>query len=225
MTPSEESRNPTLALLLSCLCDGALAPEHRADLAKSGLTDETIRAHFIRSVPPTMLPKLLGFDVPVVRSALLFPFRSPTGGFTDHVRVKVFPPLISETGHTTKYLGPKGVPPRLYFCVPSLARVLKGDEPVWLVEGVKKALSVAQLSLPAVGFEGIEGWHVRGSRELLPDFDVIPVSGRVIELLPDGDWQTNICVERGVRRLATALRLRGARPRIVVLPNHLRVAS
>jgi hypothetical protein len=42
------SVNPTLALLLSGLYDGALAPEHREDLARSGLTDETLRAHYIR---------------------------------------------------------------------------------------------------------------------------------------------------------------------------------
>jgi hypothetical protein len=216
--------NPALERLLSRLYDGALAPEHREDLAKSGLTPETVQVNFIRSVPPSMLRSLLGFDVSDVRSALLFPFRSPVGGFLDHVRVKVFPSLTETAGHTTKYLGPKGVPPRLYFCAASLSAVLQSDTPVWLVEGCKKALAVAQLGLPAVGFEGIEGWHVRGSRELLRDFEAIPLRGRIVELLPDGDWQTNPDVERGVVRFASALRLRGARPRLVVLPDRLEAA-
>jgi hypothetical protein len=214
--------NPALELLLSRVYDGALAPEHRADLEKSGLTPETIQSHFIRSVPPAMIRPLLGFEVPpAVQSALLFPFRSPAGGFMDHTRVKIFPALTDAAGHATKYLGPKGAAPRLFLPIPTMAAVLNGDGPVWLVEGVKKSLAVAQLGLAAVGFEGIEGWHVRGSRELLTDFTVIPLRDRTIELLPDGDWQHNLNVERGVMRFATALRLRGARPRLVVLPDRL----
>ena len=49
--------NPALASLLSALYDGALAPAHRADLAASELTPETIRAHAIRSVPPERGPR------------------------------------------------------------------------------------------------------------------------------------------------------------------------
>jgi putative DNA primase/helicase len=168
-----------------------------------------------------MLRRLLGFDAPSVRSAMLLPFRAPAGGFMDHVRVKVFPSLTDAQGHTTKYLGPRGVGPRLYFCVPTMAAVIAAEGPVWLVEGAKKALAVAQVGLPAVGFEGIEGWHTRGSLDLLPDFDAIPLRGRTVELVPDADWQTNPAVERGVRRLGEALILRGARPRIVVLPQRL----
>jgi Domain of unknown function (DUF3854) len=213
--------NRALELLLSRIFEGALALEHQADLSKSGLVAETIRAHYIRSVPRSMLRRLLGFDVPALRSAMLLPFRSPSGGFMDHVRVRIFPTLTDRDGHTMKYLGPRGAGPRLYFCVPSMATVIGGDEPIWLVEGVKKALAVAQLGLPAVGFEGIEAWHVRGSRDLLPDFDAIPLRGRLVELVPDADWQTNPAVERGIRRLGVALCQRGARPRLVTLPAEL----
>src|SRR5262249_23231164 len=205
--------------------DGALAPEHRADLDKSGLTDETIRAHYIRSVPPAMIRPLLGFDVSEVRSALLFPFRSPDGGLMDHVRIKVFPTLTDTEGHTTKCLGPKGAPPRLYFTVWSLPALGNPAVPLWLVEGAKKALAVGQLGLPSVGFEGIEGWHARGAGELLPDFEALALRRRTVELLPDGDWQENPNVARGVQRFASALLLRGARPRIVVLPDGLEAAS
>ncbi len=217
--------NAALDLLLSKLYDGALAPDHRVDLQKSSLTDDTIRAHFIRSVPPAMIRPLLGFDLPEIRSALLFPFRSPAGGFLDHVRLKVFPMLTDAAGHTMKYLGPKGAAPRLYFTIWSLPILEDSTVPLWLVEGSKKGLAVGQLGLPAVAFEGIEAWHSRGFQQLLPDFDGIALRGRTIELLPDGDWQHNGAVERGVRRFASALALRGARPRLVVLPDHLEAAS
>ena len=114
--------NPTLTLLLSPLYDGALAPEHRADLMKSGLTPETITTHAVRSVPPTMLRSLLRFDVPSIRSALLFPFPDLRGNWRNHVRLKVFPPLSNAAGHTTKYLGPKGAPPRLYVPIPTMSQ-------------------------------------------------------------------------------------------------------
>jgi hypothetical protein len=210
----------TLHLLLSPLYDGALAPAHRADLAKSGLTEETIRTHRIMSVPPDMIRHLLGFDPTGVVSAMVLPFPDPTSGWFDHVRVKIFPTLIDRDGHQVKYLGPCGMAPRLYFPIPATA-VLSGMAPVWLTEGSKKALAVAQLGLPAVGFEGIEAWHTRGSTDLLPDFDLIPLAGRVVEVVADGDWQINSHVRRGVERLGAALAGRGARPRLVALPAGL----
>src|SRR6266516_3494141 len=42
-------------------------PEHLADLRKSGLADGTIAQQKIRSVPPHMIDKLLGFQVAWVR--------------------------------------------------------------------------------------------------------------------------------------------------------------
>lgn len=212
---------PWLAHLLSRVYDGALAPEHIADLRKSTLTDETIAAQFIRSVPPAMIGRLLGFDPPGVTSALLFPFRSPAGGFMDHVRIKLFPPLTDATGHAVKYLQPKGSRPRLYFVASCLERVLRSDEPLWITEGEKKACCVAQLGYPVVGIVGVQGWHAKGSCLLLPDFDAIPLRGRVIELLPDSDYQTNPDVERAIRSLGYALAARGAQPGVRLLPREL----
>ena len=106
--------NPTLALLLSSLYPGALAPAHRADLDKSGLTEATIRLQKIRAVPPDLIDRLLGFKSPQVDSAYLLPFADPQGGWMDHVRLRVFPAHTDREGRTVKYLGPKGVPPRLY---------------------------------------------------------------------------------------------------------------
>jgi len=208
-----------LAHLLSKVFDGALAPEHVADLRKSGLTDDTIAAQFIRSVPLSMIPRLLGFDLAGLRSALLFPFRSPLGGFMDHVRVKSFPALTAADGRAIKYLQPKGSTPRLYFVASCLREVLEGDGPLWLVEGEKKALNVAQRALPSVGFCGVEGWHAKGERRLLEDFNSIQLRGRIVEILPDGDYKTNPHVFRAIQRLGAALSARGAHPRVVLLPS------
>lgn len=210
--------NPHLDFLLSSLYDrSALHPEHLADLRKSGITDQTIRAQKIRTVPPSMIDLLLGFRAPKVTSAYLIPFGDPRGGWLDLVRLKVFPTLTTEKG-TIKYLQPRRSGVRLFFPLVTLARVLHGDEPLWATEGEKKALTAAQLGLPAVGFCGINGWHVKGSLALLPDFDCIYLRGRTVEMVPDGDIATNPNVERGARQFAEALERRGARVRLVHLP-------
>jgi hypothetical protein len=213
--------NPHHELLLSRAFDGALAPEHVTDLRKSGLTDEMIRAQLIRSVPPHMIPKLLGASWEKVRSALLFPFRSPAGGFMPHVRVKIFPPLSDAEGHSIKYLQPRGSGPRLYFIACCLREVLEGDAPLWVVEGEKKSAAVALLGLPAIGICGVEGWHIAGERRLLPDFDAIRLQDRIVEVVPDGDFEMNSHVRRAMHRFGDALAARGARPRAVLLPREL----
>src|SRR5262249_3198405 len=140
-----EARRHALALLLSPIYSGALAPAHLADLRLSGLSDETIRLHRIRSVPPAMIGGLLDFDRARIHSAMLIPFPDPsTGGFMRHVRLKIFPPLRDGSGHHMKYLQPRGSGSRLFFTLPTLRQSLEGMAPLWLVEGEKKALAVAQ---------------------------------------------------------------------------------
>ena len=206
-----------LLFLMSDVYANRLAAAHLADLRASGLTQETIALHRIRTVPPAMIARLLGFDVPAVQSAMLIPFPDPAGGFLNHIRMKVFPP-VKARGQHIKYLQPRGSGTRLFFTLMNLRDVIDSASPLWLVEGEKKALAVAQLGFPAVGFCGIEGWHRRGSTELLADFETLKLDGRGVELLPDGDWRTNFRVARGALRFAAALRARQARVRLVVLP-------
>jgi len=210
--------NPHLEFLLSRVFDDdRLHPEHLSDLRNSGLTDATITLQKIRSVPPHMIDLILGFPAPKVMSAYVIPFADPAGKWTPHVRMRIFPAYRDMNGRLVKYLGPRGGTPRLFFALATIGAALHGHEPLWLVEGAKKALAVAQLGLPAVGFEGIEGWHTAGSRDLLPDFSLVAMD-RVVELVPDGDVKTKDAVRRGTERLAAALARVGARPRLVALP-------
>src|SRR5437870_502735 len=181
--------NSHLNLLLSCIYDSNRVnhPGQLADLRKSGLADATIRVQKITDVPPGMIDPLLGFPTPKVTSAYLLPFPDPRGGWMDHVKMKVFSNNDETTdvrgdeleehrarwrynGGQRKYLVRRQSAPRLYFPIPTMRRALEGDEPVWVVEGMKKALAVMQLGLPAVGIESAWGWHVKGSTALLPDF-------------------------------------------------------
>ena len=131
---------------------------------------------------------------------------------------QIFPPLTTDDG-TIKYLQPKRSGVRIYFPIGALDAVRHTDHPVYIVEGEKKSLAVAQLGLPAVGICGIDSWHLAASRDLHPDLEVIPLHHRTVELVPDGDWATNPHVNRAVLGLGEALERRGARPRVVVLPK------
>jgi hypothetical protein len=210
--------HPTLSLLLSNLYDGALAPEHRADLERSGLTPETIAQQKILSVPPDLIDPLLGFKTPNVTSAYLIPFPSPRGGWMDFIRMKIFPPCKTKDG-TTKYLQPKHSGVRIFFPLATSDAVLHSAEPLYVIEGEKKSLAVAQTGLPSIGISGIEGWHLGGARTLHPDLDDVGLTKRVLYLVPDADHKTNPHVARAVQGLAEACAARGAASvRIVLVP-------
>src|SRR5262245_11573929 len=170
-----------LDFLLSSIYDSTRVghPAHMSDLRKSGLSDETIRVQKITDIPPSLIDQLLGFATPKVVSAYLIPFADPRGDWMDHIRMKVFPTSTTNRG-TTKYLQPKRSGVRIFFPLASLDAVLHSDEPLYIVEGEKKSLSVAQLGLPTVGICGIEGWHLAGTADLHPDLDDVGLRGRVV---------------------------------------------
>jgi hypothetical protein len=208
-----------LDFLLSSVYDGtSLHSEHLADLRKSGLTDETITTQKIRTIPPHMINQLLGFEAPKVRHAYLIPFADPRGGWMDHVRMKIFPLIATENG-TIKYLQPRRSGVRIYFPLATFDAVLWMADPLYIVEGEKKALSVAQLGLPAIGICGIEGWHQAGAHDLHPDLDDVGLEGRVVNVVPDADVRTNPVVHRAVHRLGDALAARGAEGKLVLVPE------
>jgi uncharacterized protein DUF3854 len=221
-SPSTQQRHQHLALLLSVAYPGALHPLHRADLEKSALTDDTIQRQKIRSVPPGMIQQLLGFNPDGVTSAMLIPFADPAGGWMPHVRVKIFPPKVkrSDDGgeQTIKYLQPRNSGMRLFFPVATIDAARTSREPLHLVEGEKKALAMAQLGFPAIGFCGVEGWHLKGNDALLDDFDTVALQDRMVLVYPDSDVASNKMVRHAVMRLGVALDRRGAQPELVQLP-------
>jgi hypothetical protein len=224
-------------LLSDAYRNSTLDPEHQADLDKSGITAETRELHRLRSVPPQMIDLILGFRSPRVRSAYLIPFPDPRGGWFDHVKLKVFSAdgagdvrgdhveqyreRYRYSNGARKYLVRRASSPRVFFCLHELSAALEGDTPLWCVEGPKKALAVAQLGLPAIGIESAWGWHEKGSRELLPDFDLIALHGRTVKVVPDSDVSTNPDIMRSMRQLGDALRAVGAHPRLVRLPQEI----
>jgi len=217
-----------LAFLLTSIFENSLALKHRADLEKSSITEASRRAQGIRSVPPSDFQRLLGFPVSsAILSLMLLPYPDPAGGYLTMFQTKCFygdttkDEVISTTtkkkAEPPKYLQPKGMSPRLYFVRSALAKVMDLTAPLYLVEGQKKAIAAAQLGFAAVGFAGIQGWHVRGSYRLVDDFAHIPLVDRRVMICPDGDVQSNSDVEKGAADFAEALEAAGANVQIKLL--------
>jgi KaiC/GvpD/RAD55 family RecA-like ATPase len=202
------------------MSDLSLCPDHLADLRKSGLTDDTIRGSGIRSVPPgdigKILTPILGWNPPAVTSLLRIPY-----GDDGYARFKLYPPYKGKDGHTIKYLGPKGLPPRLYAPSQVHPALANPTVPLVIVEGEKKCLAGLQHGLACVAVSGVDAWRSRngdGTSHPISDLDGITWQGRRVEIVYDNDVILKPDVLRAERRLGEELTRRGATVRAVRLP-------
>ncbi len=198
-----------------------LMPEHLADLQKSGLSEATIAASGVHSVPPA---ELKACHIPGVAHALAFPYWRLDGTDSDCLRWKLF--YTDARGDKPKYWQPKGSDPQPYF--PPLLdwHRLASDptQPLLLTEGEKKALAACQAGLACVGLAGVWNWRATldsGERLLLPGLAHITWTGRSVELVPDSDvWRPEKArALMGFYALGCALQARGARVVFVQLPE------
>jgi hypothetical protein len=173
------------------VCAGDLA-----NLRASGLSDATIRANGLRTEG----------------GALVFPYRGLDGAVNCFARRRPHsPPVIG--GKAAKYVQPKGSPLRAYFPVGSLPKLRDGRSAVYITEGEKKALALAQLGLAAVGLGGVWCGCKKGAGELIDDLAAVPWKGRAVYVASDFDpkAETRRHVDSARRRLARALRKAGAK--------------
>ena len=193
-----------------------LAPSHIEDLRKSGLNDETIQEAGLKSVPPRLINKILGFNAKI-DSLLEIPYPG-----TDFSRYKLFPPLTNRDGDNIKYFQAKDSAPRLY--VPPGFDCTKKLWPI--TEGEKKALKATQDGLNCLGLGGIWNFATKngnGQPELIPDLKNIPWKNKTVEIIPDADFKTKDHVKRAVYRFAKLLEAEGATVFIVELPGALKL--
>jgi hypothetical protein len=147
-------------------------PDHLADLRKSGLFDETIKAAGVYSLPPAHISRFFSQHRGVpeeIQSALSFPYQG--GEFS---RIKLFPALGK-----MKYSQPPGTGARLYtpFAVSA--------GPLCVCEGEKKTLAAYQAGLNAVGIGGVWTWLSKG--EAIADLQGVDWKGREVTIIPDSD--------------------------------------
>jgi hypothetical protein len=189
-----------------------LHPEHMADLKRSGLTDETIQAAGIYTVPPDEIGKKLGGLANGVVSALAFPYPGCDG----FERFKIWWDPI-KTGPKPKYLAKSGTPNHLYL-LPGVD--LEGDSHLIIEEGEKKTLKLAQEGFQAVGISGVWNWLTKGDDDgshPLPDFDLVNWN-RPVTVLFDSDGVHNPDVRLAAWRLAREVAQRGGQVSILFLP-------
>ncbi|MBX3306494.1 MAG: DUF3854 domain-containing protein [Nitrospira sp.] len=201
----------------------SLAPEHLADLQKSGLTDSTIEACQIHSVPPynIKLPK-------AVESACSYPYFRLDGTLSGLERWKLFPPLVDDDGSIQKYHQPKSTDPELYLpplpTIPSWQEIASDPTiDLTITEGEKKCLALCQIGVVCIGVSGVWNWRQRLDDEpmVLLGIEGFVWEGRKVELVPDSDvWLPEKFVALcGFYALAQVLKEREAIVTFVRLPG------
>jgi hypothetical protein len=191
----------------------ALHPGHLADLNKSGLTDETIRAAAIYTVNPDEIGKKLGGLANGVVSALAFPYPGHDG----FERYKVWWEEERQE-KAPKYLQKGGTLSHLYF---SPGIDLAGDTPLLITEGEKKCLALWQTGYQVLGIGGVWNWLTKGENgESRPIADLALVNWkRSVAIIFDSDGHDNPLVRLAAWRLARELAGRGATVNVLFLPH------
>ncbi len=190
-------------------------PLHLADLQRSGLTDETIQAAGIYTVPIEIDKKLGGLANGVV-SALAFQYPGCDG----FERYKVWRGENADP-RAAKYLQKTGTPNHLYL-LPGVD--LAGDSPLINCEGEKKTLALHQAGFQAVGLPGIWGFCEKGEgyrrpKETRPIADLDLVNWRrPVTILFDSDGHDNRNVRLAAFRLGREVARRGGQVSILFLP-------
>lgn len=201
-----------------------LQPHHLADLRRSGLSDETIRAAGIYSeVDAINLAVILNRKPQFIKRshlvpAIVFPFVCADGR-NGYRRAKPDTPRLDSNKKPIKYESPVEHPNEPYL-PPGVAEVLADATRELLVtEGEKKALAATQVGFPCIGLVGVYGWKERNRESLLSSLENVAWHSRPVYVIFDDDVADNEQVQNAESRLAAQLINRGAKVRVVRLPH------
>lgn len=134
---------------------------------------------------------------------------------------KIVPPAKDEHGKDIKYLHPIGKPALPYILPEVWAVKDKVNKPVWITEGVKKALKLFQHGRYVIALSGV--WNFKASKNyglekdksLWAELDAFHFRGRTVYLAFDMDLWTNPLVRMALYELSFKLFERGAVIRVV----------
>lgn len=203
----------------------ALLPHHLAQLLKSAISLEVIRARGYRSIIDKRELSRLGFSEYQQRTpCLLIPQFSVDGQTTPYAyQLRPDQPRFKGKGKAkpVKYEFAEGSKSRFDISPTSRPILRDTNIPLWFVEGSKKCDSLASRGQCAISLSGIWSFKSRddsGSSVLAADFDYIPLNNRLCYLCFDSDWQSNSRVKQAANRLAVHLRNKGAAVLFIGLP-------
>ena len=203
-----------------------LHAEHLEDLRKSTLTDESIERLHIEDVRPESL-KGLGSRYHGVQHAYKIPYFEIDGRLNCYSRLRLFPPIKDEDGHTCKYHQPPQSHPHAYFCplVDWASIAADPSIPVFFTEGEKKAAAACQAGLACIGIGGLWNWRMKldnGERLTIPDVDLLVWRERPAGCIPDSEtWRQDRQLKAltGFYALGMELVSRGAQVALIKLPE------
>lgn len=209
---SEASKNQLEAL------DVILTKANYEDLRKSGLSDETIIQHGIRSLAASEARVILKRKTEV-GTGYVIPYTNKGGGFMDGVvNFRLDKPLPSpDMGKKPrKYIRPVGSNARLYIPFPTWKILDDIIIPLIITEGEKKVLKATQEGFYSIGISGV--WNWSSQKMPIADFNSLKIKNRTFYVVFDGDKETNFNVKLAQNRLAKMLVKKGAQVKIVDLP-------
>jgi uncharacterized protein DUF3631/uncharacterized protein DUF3854 len=187
-----------------------LAPAHFKFLRASALNDESIEMMACHSVPPADFARLSP-ALADCESVLAFPYPGVNAFF----RYRLFPPLDK-----LKYWQPHGSRMHLYL-LPSVRAVLSNPNvDIAITEGEKKAACLTQHGILAIGIGGVWNWLIKGTCELLPEFDQVAFIDRNILIIFDSNaWRKEKeTIGQAQYALGKAVEMRGGKVECVVIP-------
>lgn len=207
--------------------------EHVAELAASGLSEDTITTAGIYTAEDQAITDLLGWQ-PKAHSwgrGIVYPYRNVDGRSNGYERVKLDHPRVAHSGKPIKYESPRGMSNRAYF-PPGFSRAIQStDRPIIMTEGEKKSLAVSQLGYAAIGLVGVWGWQEKrkrddhgrayGQRRLIRDLQAIEWAERTVVIAFDSDAAVKRSIQVAEARLAEVLTGIGvADVRVARIPSH-----
>jgi len=208
---------------------GRLNARQSADLRRSGLRDETIRAAGFRHIKGEAVRGVLGWSPKsgIWGDCLYIPYRDANGNETGFGRVKPDFPRIDDKGRKVKYETARQAGNKAYF-PPGFAAAFKTAKTVVVSEGEKKCLSATQAGFCCVGLAGVwcfqpkrlrnEAGKPYGERRLLPELAALNWKGKTVVIAFDSDATEKDAVRLAEFRLAELLGELGADIRVARIP-------
>jgi hypothetical protein len=224
---------------------GRLTEKDHAILAESWITPELADAAMLRRVDEQEGRQLVGQKGKRDCAGVLIPYYWPGDPHPFNYRIRRDnPDLVQATDgkikQDRKYLGAPGAPNRLY--VPpgiTLEQLADGAVPIIIVEGEKKSLALWRLAhhesdrprFIAVAIAGV--WNWRGTvgktggpngerlevKGPVSDLSRIRWNGRTVFIIFDANVHTNGSVKAARKAIARELTKRGAKVKLVNLPE------
>lgn len=189
------------------------------DLAKSGLTISDVASLGWDEIRSSGELKKYGFQTTIngqdiircTTARLVIPYLNADGKPIFY-RLKLYPPISG-----VKYLQPIGISPEPYILPQIWLLKNKNTKPTIIAEGEKKALCLFKNGFSSIGLPGVWSWCKDGAlNHTLTEWNW---QGRTVYLCFDNDRNTNAQVLQAEISLGINLALRGAKVKIIQIPQ------